>query len=184
MDLLRDPQQLSVAQFPRLAPAGLVKTRKAFGLWTVVQGYDRLLARLGKRPGALVDDGTAPEPDLDANVVAVGYDFRVGVVEAAETLDRELQPRLAHLWPDEDRRRRVVIIAHSMGGLVARYWVGVLGGAPWCRGIITLGTPHRGAPKALEVMANGVPVGPFHITRPVEVVRQWQGLADLLPRYL
>ncbi|QWB21730.1 MULTISPECIES: hypothetical protein [Streptomyces] len=184
LDLLRDPERLSVDRYPRLAPAGLVRATRAFGLWTVVPGYDRLLARLGKRAGAVVDDGTAPEPDLDAGVVAVGYDFRLGVADAARTLDAQLLPRLEHLWPDEaDREARVVIVAHSMGGLVARYWAAVLGGARWCRGIITLGTPHRGAPKALEVMAHGLPVGPFRITRPVEVVRGWQGLADLLPRY-
>ncbi|WP_190197399.1 esterase/lipase family protein [Streptomyces djakartensis] len=184
LDLLREPERLSTGRHPRLAPAGLVATTRAFGLWTVVPGYDRLLARLGKRTGAVVDDGSAPEPDLDAGIVAVGYDFRLGVADAARTLDAQLRPRLEHLWPDEeDREARVVIVAHSMGGLVARYWAAVLGGARWCRGIITLGTPHRGAPKALAVLTRGLPVGPFHITRPLKVVRDWQGMADLLPRY-
>ncbi|MFJ7334376.1 esterase/lipase family protein [Streptomyces sp. NPDC101116] len=183
-DLLKEPERLSTGAYPRLAPAGLVATARAFGMWTVVPGYDRLLARLGKWTGGVVDDGSAPEPDLDAGVVAVGYDFRLGVADAARTLDAQLRQRLEHHWPDErDREARVVIVAHSMGGLVARYWVAELGGAPWCRGIITLGTPHRGAPKALAVLTQGLPVGPFFIRRPLNVVRDWQGLADLLPRY-
>ncbi|MFG3028677.1 hypothetical protein ACGFZJ_09040 [Streptomyces sp. NPDC048253] len=184
LDLLRDPEGLSVERYPRLVPMGLVPATRAFGLWTVVPGYDRLLTGLGKRAGVVVDDGTGPEPDLDADVVAVGYDFRLGVTDAARTLDAQLRCRLEHLWPkEEDREARVVIVAHSMGGLVARYWAAVLGGARWCRGIITLGTPHRGAPKALAVMAHGLSVGPFHIRRPIEMARGWQGLADLLPRY-
>jgi hypothetical protein len=183
IDLLRHPERLSIAEHQRLAPRGLIPTRKAFGLWTVVPGYDGLLKRLGERPGAEVDDGTG-ERNLRATVVAFGYDFRLGVADAAAQLDRELRERVAYRWPDErDRHRRVVFVAHSMGGLVARYWVSVLGGAPWCRGIITLGTPHRGAPKALEVMANGLPVGPFHIRKPIPLAREWPGMADLLPRY-
>ena len=43
----------------------------------------------------------------------------------------------------------MIVVAHSMGGLVARYWMGPLGGWRVCRALITLGTPHRGAPKAL-----------------------------------
>lgn len=40
-----------------------------------------------------------------------------------------------------------VIVAHSMGGLVARGMMG-LSGAPPVRGLITLGTPHGGSPFA------------------------------------
>ncbi|HEY5179206.1 MAG TPA: hypothetical protein VIJ07_05445 [Dermatophilaceae bacterium] len=39
---------------------------------------------------------------------------------------------------------------------------------------MTLGTPHRGAPKALDVLANGVAVKGLHvITKPVPVLRGW-----------
>ena len=41
-------------------------------------------------------------------------------------------------------RTRIYIVAHSAGGLVARYYVQLLGGAYYCDGLITLGTPHRG----------------------------------------
>ncbi|HEY4100230.1 MAG TPA: alpha/beta fold hydrolase [Gemmatimonadales bacterium] len=40
-----------------------------------------------------------------------------------------------------------VIVAHSMGGLVARAMFG-LSGAPEVRGLVTIGTPHAGAPMA------------------------------------
>ncbi|HEY5179205.1 MAG TPA: hypothetical protein VIJ07_05440 [Dermatophilaceae bacterium] len=114
--VLRHPEELSVEERPRLSPVGLISTRKVFGVWTAIPGYDGLLRKLASLPGAVLDDGTGLM-NLDANVVAVGYDFRLGVADAAEELQRQVQPRLAHLWPGaDDRRRRLLIVAHSMGG--------------------------------------------------------------------
>jgi len=70
-----------------------------------------------------------------------------------------------------------------MGGLVARYWLGPLGGAADCAALITLGTPHRGAPKALDVLANGLKVGPKRLAGLTDVLRQWPSAYELLPRY-
>jgi len=42
------------------------------------------------------------------------------------------------------RRRKVYLVAHSAGGLVARYYVQLLGGSHYCDGLITMATPHRG----------------------------------------
>jgi hypothetical protein len=41
-----------------------------------------------------VDDGTKPERDLDAIVVAIGSDFRLGLASAAQELEDAIQPRL------------------------------------------------------------------------------------------
>jgi triacylglycerol lipase len=38
----------------------------------------------------------------------------------------------------------VHILAHSLGGLDARYWISKLGGAEHVRTLTTIGTPHRG----------------------------------------
>lgn len=181
--LLRHPDRLTLAERPNLVPLGLLPTRRPFGLFTAVHGYDGLVRQVASVvPDAVVDDGTGP-PDLDATVVAVGYDFRRGVKEAACHVERVLRPRLQHLWRERaDQRSRVIFVAHSMGGLVARYWT-VSHSAGEVRAIITLGTPHRGAPKALDVMANGYPVGPSHLSKVVDLAREWPGLADLLPRY-
>lgn len=40
--------------------------------------------------------------------------------------------------------RRVVLIGHSMGGLVARQYVQELGGDAFVDTVVTMGTPHRG----------------------------------------
>lgn len=44
--------------------------------------------------------------------------------------------------------RSVILIAHSMGGLDARYAVTRLGLAPRVKALITIATPHRGTPLA------------------------------------
>jgi len=49
---------------------------------------------------------------------------------------------------------RVDIIAHSLGGLDARYALSHLGLAPRVRSLVTVGTPHRGTPLA-DLAANG-----------------------------
>jgi pimeloyl-ACP methyl ester carboxylesterase len=41
-------------------------------------------------------------------------------------------------------RNKIYLVAHSAGGLVARYYVQRLGGDHYCEGLVTLATPHRG----------------------------------------
>jgi len=43
---------------------------------------------------------------------------------------------------------RVIILAHSMGGLDARHAIARLGLAPQVAALVTVGTPHRGTPVA------------------------------------
>jgi hypothetical protein len=42
-------------------------------------------------------------------VVAIGYEFRLGVKAAAEHLHAEIEPRLAALWPKGDQGSRIVV---------------------------------------------------------------------------
>ncbi|MFE0377357.1 esterase/lipase family protein [Streptomyces inhibens] len=59
--------------------------------------------------------------------------------KAAELLSRHVEEvclRTGH--------RRVDIVGHSLGGLIARYYVQRLGGDTRVRTVITLGTPHSG----------------------------------------
>jgi alpha-tubulin suppressor-like RCC1 family protein/pimeloyl-ACP methyl ester carboxylesterase len=61
---------------------------------------------------------------------------------AARDLAAELETRFP-------RRTDVVIVAHSMGGLVARAAVELHGAGDRVHRVITLGTPHRGTPLAV-----------------------------------
>jgi triacylglycerol esterase/lipase EstA (alpha/beta hydrolase family) len=66
-------------------------------------------------------------------------DLRASAAHLAKVVD-EL---LAHATIDP-KHRQVDIIAHSAGGLAARYFIKYLGGAHKVHSLVTLGTPHQG----------------------------------------
>lgn len=180
---IRWPSALSLADHPDLVPSGLLPTIRLIPPF-VVPGYDRLVRRIGAAfAGARVDLACpGGNRNLNANVVLFPYDFRTGVPAAAERLRAEIGIRLAGLTAAA-RRRRVIVVAHSLGGLVARYWLGPLGGWPDCRALITVATPHQGVPKALDWLVNGVRVKSMTLRSATEVLREWPSSYDLLPSY-
>ena len=76
----------------------------------------------------------------------------------------------------------VVVLAHSMGGLVARAWM-AQGGATLCRQVITYGTPFRGAPKALDVLVHGLRFKGLTLEAASKVIREWRSMSQLAPWY-
>jgi len=46
--------------------------------------------------------------------------------------------------------RQLVVIAHSMGGLVARAWIARLGGASRAARLVTIASPHHGSRRVLR----------------------------------
>jgi triacylglycerol esterase/lipase EstA (alpha/beta hydrolase family) len=49
----------------------------------------------------------------------------------------------------------VVLVGHSMGGLISRYYVEVLGGRNDTHAVITFGTPFYGSLNAIDFLLNG-----------------------------
>ncbi|MFD3929573.1 esterase/lipase family protein [Streptomyces sp. NPDC058614] len=177
------PHRLGLDTHPDLVPVGLMPDITLIGPF-VVPGYDGLVRKIRNRFDDVQVDVSLPgrAPDNRADLVLFPYDFRHSIRHAAERLAADVAARLSGEHSGA-RRRRVIVVAHSMGGLVARYWLGPLGGAADCAALITLGTPHRGAPKALDVLANGLKVGPKRLAGLTEVLRQWPSAYELLPRY-
>ncbi|MFR0357766.1 esterase/lipase family protein [Streptomyces sediminimaris] len=68
--------------------------------------------------------------------------------------------------------RQVDIVGHSLGGLIARYYVQRLGGDTRVRTLVTLGTPHSGT--RVVPLANAHPI--------VRQMRPGSGLLDELAR--
>jgi len=82
---------------------------------------------------------------------------------------------------------KVNIIAHSMGGLVSRYYLQILGGSKYVKKLILFGTPNLGAADSMKALAEGeYPESIFHFyhkvrTRPI--IFSWPSVYQLLPRY-
>lgn len=81
-------------------------------------------------------------------VQAFNYSPLIGDIRAAaELLGRHVEQVCV-----QSGRRRVDIVAHSLGGLIARYYVQRLDGDLRVRTLVTLGTPHAGT-RAVPVLA-------------------------------
>ncbi|MFC5508599.1 esterase/lipase family protein [Bosea massiliensis] len=78
-----------------------------------------------------------------------------------------------------------MFVAHSMGGLVARYYVECMEGWKLTRSLVTFGTPFRGSGNALGFLANGFvwKSGPFSLFDGTEALRSFDSVYQLLPIY-
>lgn len=114
------------------------------------------------------------------------YDWRLSNRYTARWLATKVEPALDR-WRAQGgayAEAQLVFVCHSMGGLVARWYLEHCGGAGHTRKLITLGTPYRGAVKALEQLVNGVHpgIGPMaiHLTT---FARSLPAMHQLLPAY-
>jgi pimeloyl-ACP methyl ester carboxylesterase len=89
---------------------------------------------------------------IKTKVYCAGYDWRIDNARAAMRLAEVVEEALA-----ETRERRVIIVAHSMGCIVSRYYSRVLGGESKIHRIYMLGPPTLGAPGAYLNLKNGLP---------------------------
>lgn len=91
-----------------------------------------------------------------ANLFPFPYDWRHNNSVAAHQLKRFLDRQLP-LWrrSSKEEHARVILVAHSMGELIACYYLKVLDGWRDCRVLITFGRPYRGLLEVLAYLANG-----------------------------
>lgn len=150
------------------------------GIWTPIRGYDVLLAAL-ERLGYRRDNGANPP-----NLIAFAYDWRLSNRFNGQRLGTVVEPALDRIRArgGEFADARVAFVCHSMGGLIARWYIEKCGGAEVTRKLITLGTPWRGATDALEQLVNGVKkgIGPLSIDL-TDFSRSMPSLYQLLPEY-
>lgn len=155
---------------PRLVPdvsivPGLVK----------IDGYTRITNYLIQQLG-LVDG---------RNFHAFPYDWRRDNRVVARRLESQAMDWLKH-WRASSGHAdaKLVLIGHSMGGLVSRYFVECLGGWKVTRTVLTLGTPHRGSLNAVGFLENGMKkgIGPLGLDLS-PLLRSLTSVYQLLPIY-
>lgn len=174
-----DPEAESLGDGIR-ATALIQDTHLVPGLWKI-DGYTKT-ARLitdnfDVTPGDIYND---PE-DKAANFYYFPYDWRRDNRVHARLLKKLIDKRLK-CWREYSGAvdAKVILLAHSMGGLVCRYYLEVLEGWQDSRALITFGTPYRGSLKAANFLANGYKKLFLDIT---EVIRSLTSVYQLLPRY-
>ncbi|MBL7253059.1 lipase/acyltransferase domain-containing protein [Paractinoplanes lichenicola] len=152
------------------------------GLWSPVAGYAGLLNFLRGRRFHLIE---ADRPGRIPNLITFPYDWRLSNRYNARLLARVAGDALAR-WREQPGMAdaKLVIVAHSMGGLVARWFLEHEQGAALTRSLITIGTPHRGSVKSLDTLANGIQpgVGPLRL-RLTPMARSMPSMYQLLPTY-
>jgi pimeloyl-ACP methyl ester carboxylesterase len=146
------------------------------GIWSPIHGYTGLLNRLQKWC----------ETGVVGKVVPFPYDWRLSNRYNGQRLAGIVEDELGQ-WRESDPARReaqVVFICHSMGGMVARWYIEKCGGASVTRKLVTLGTPYRGAARAIDQLVNGVRkgIGPFAVDV-TEFARSMPSSYQLLPDY-
>jgi pimeloyl-ACP methyl ester carboxylesterase len=107
--------------------------------------YKDLALSLSRMEGEFVDYRVKPR------VYCCGYDWRQDCAKSALRLAEVVEEALR-----DTRERRVVIVAHSMGGLVARYYCRILGGEAKVHQLFLLGSPTMGAPTAFVQLKQGI----------------------------
>lgn len=155
---------------PRLIPdVTIVPGFKKIDGYTRVEEY--LVASLGLERGR--------------NYFPFPYDWRLDNRKNAERLRRK-----ALDWLEKWRvssgasDAKLVLIGHSMGGLVSRYFLECLGGWSSTRTLMTLGTPHQGALNAVDFLVHGMKkgVGPLGLDLS-PLLRSFPSVYQLLPIY-
>ncbi len=145
------------------------------GLWKI-DGYTSISRLITDNFEVLAGDIDNPEP---ANFFEFPYDWRRDNRGTAQRLKELIDTKLL-IWRELYPDAQVILLAHSMGGLVSRYWLEVLEGWRDCRALVTFGTPHRGSLDAVGTLANGFKKAFLDLTA---AMRTFPSVYQLMPRY-
>lgn len=142
------------------------------GLWKI-DGYTKVVERILQLFSV----------ERGRNFIEFPYDWRRDNRVAARRLQEESR-RWLREWRESsgNANAKLILVGHSMGGLVSRYFVEVLEGWRDTSMLITFGTPYRGSLNAVDTLSNGARklMGLIDLT---ELTRSFTSIYQLLPIY-
>jgi pimeloyl-ACP methyl ester carboxylesterase len=152
---------------------------------------DRVMRDVHLLPGFWKIDGYSKIAEAIAAVFDVktgknyhefAYDWRRDNRASANRLERWTERWLAD-WKRESGAAdpKLILIGHSMGGLVARYFLENLEGWQRTKALFTIGTPFRGSLNALDTLVHGIRKGPFGLLDLSRMTRSFTSVYQLLP---
>lgn len=165
--IFTDPELFTLPDGPPLEPRGIVDEVVVVPNLLEQEQYSRLSdfleENLGYRRGV--------------DLLEFAYDWRQDVRESAR--------RLAQTIAAWNVQPPVILIAHSLGCLVSRYYVEQLGGKEVVGRLLLMGAPHYGAPKIVSQLFKGIELLPFGLfgERLRDVVSTFPTCYQILPVY-
>jgi pimeloyl-ACP methyl ester carboxylesterase len=112
------------------------------------------------------------------------YDWRRDNRVAARQL-KDNTDRWLHAWRQRYPQAKLILVGHSMGGLVSRYFLECLEGWRDTKTLVTFGTPYRGSLNALDFLVHGMKktLGPITLLDLSRLLRSFTSVYQLLPIY-
>lgn len=148
----------------RLEPAGIAEQALQRDF------YRPILQTLTQFGGYVRTQPGTPARKGERRYYVLSYDWRQDILNSVQELDRLIE---AVRRDYGDPTQQVNLVAHSMGGLIARYYLRfgtrdvldgephpvTMDGAPQVRNLVLLGTPNGGSVSSLHAFIGGEKVG-------------------------
>jgi pimeloyl-ACP methyl ester carboxylesterase len=135
---------------PDIKPAGIINQVLFVPPWAKLEQYGRLLERL-RRWGYQLDPQDPAPDDLAAYTFA--YDWRQDNRISGEELGRAVEN-----WRDRHNGAKAILIGHSNGGIISRWYIQKCGGAEHVLRLFLMGSPWDGSPKTIKMLESGLEV--------------------------
>lgn len=179
---------------------------RLLGLPIQLRAYGYLMHALGVggyRDEQLGLAGAVDYGDAHFTCFQFDYDWRLDLVENAKALQAFIEEKrayvkaqLAQRFGMTDREVKFDIVAHSMGGLLARYYLmygaaelpdeGPLPPVTWdgsrqVAQLVMVGTPNAGSVQSLRYLVEGFQLGPFGVRYAPALLGTMPSIYQLLP---
>ncbi|MCZ6718010.1 MAG: hypothetical protein O6944_02505 [Gammaproteobacteria bacterium] len=176
------------------------------GLDLRLKAYFYMLGTLGAgyRDSELGESGAIDYGDSHYTCFQFAYDWRRDIVESARMLHEFILSQRAYVQAETEKRYGIKdldvkfdIVAHSMGGLVVRYYLrygpadlpsdGSLppltwAGARYIENVVMVGTPNAGSVDSVNDLVEGRKFAPFFGTYDSAILGTMPSIYQLLPR--